>query len=300
MNNKVGYHHKRLDTGEVFYVGIGDYRRPYSNDNRNPHWHHIVNKFGHEIIIIKENISWEDACIWETSEIKRIGRRDLGIGSLVNLTDGGEGTDNLSKESRKKISRKMSGSLNHRYGIYGESVYNSKLTQKDADYIRESFIPHSKKHGIRALAKKYGVDRNTIKKIVSGKSYKGIVGGVKNYEDKTIGIGTSGKFSNDDIIYIRNVHTPHHPEFGTNPLAKKFNTNSSRIWKIVNYKTHKDIVGGDLLKNKKSIRPKNAKFSDKEILTIKSLSCKEAVDKFNLPRCTYYRIKNGQYYKKVF
>lgn len=106
MNNKVGYYHKRLDTGEIFYVGIGEPNRPYVNESRNPHWHHIVDKVDYKVIIVKDNFTWEDACKWEISEIKRIGRRDLGLGSLVNMTDGGEGTQGvlITEERRVNIS----------------------------------------------------------------------------------------------------------------------------------------------------------------------------------------------------
>jgi hypothetical protein len=299
MYDKVGYHHKRLDTGEIFYVGIGEPKRPYADENRNPHWHHIVDKVGFEIIIIKENFTWEEACEWEISEINRIGRRDLGLGPLVNLTDGGEGVGNLSPESRNSISQKMFGILNHRYGIYGPKVYNSKLSQEDAEKIREIFIPHSKEFGIRALSKKFSVDRKTIKKIVSGKSYKGIDGNIKTYEDKTFGIATSGKFSDDDIKYIRAVYYPHHPEFGSDALAKKYNTNSSRIWKIINYKTHSHIMIEPESQKKPKLSPKNSKFSSEEVQIIRSLSCKDAIIQFGLPRSTYYRIKNRIYYKNV-
>jgi len=102
MNDKVGYHHKRLDTGEIFYVGIGEPKRPYADENRNPHWHHIVDKVGYDILVIKENITWEEACEWEKNEIKRIGRRDLGLGPLVNLTDGGEGTQGVIITEQRK------------------------------------------------------------------------------------------------------------------------------------------------------------------------------------------------------
>ncbi len=116
MENKVGYYHKRLDTGEIFYVGIGTPLRPYEDKNRNNHWNHIVEKFGYEVILVKENLSWEDACDWEISEIQRIGRRDLGLGTLVNFTDGGEGMENPSIETRKKLSESRTGEKNHKFG----------------------------------------------------------------------------------------------------------------------------------------------------------------------------------------
>lgn len=297
MDNKVTYHHIRRDTNEVFYVGIGDPTRPYVDESRNPHWHHIVNKVGYDVLVINENLSWEDACEWEISEIKKIGRRDLGLGPLVNLTDGGEGIKNMSPESRDKISQKMVGTSNHRFGKYGPEASNSKLSQEDAEIIRKIFIPHSTEFGIRALSKKYKVDRGTIKKIVSGKSYKGIGGDIIEYQDKTVGIGTSGKFKDEDIKWIRTHYQSHHPEFGSTAMANKFNTNTSRIWKIINYKTHKNIKVKT--QNKKIISPKNAKFLDEEIRIIRTLSCNEAVKRFNLSRSTYYRIIKRIHYKHV-
>lgn len=104
MNDKVTYRHIRLDTQEVFYVGIGDSRRPYSL-NRTKHWHRIVNKVSYRVEIVKENISWDEAVLWEKSEISKIGRLDLGTGPLINLTSGGDGTPGAIRgdEFREKV-----------------------------------------------------------------------------------------------------------------------------------------------------------------------------------------------------
>ena len=100
------YQHIRKDTNEVFYIGIGKTRRrAYSKENRNNHWHNIVNKVGYDIDILIEGLTWDEACIKENELIKQHGRNDLGEGKLVNMTDGGEGTPNriLSEESKRKI-----------------------------------------------------------------------------------------------------------------------------------------------------------------------------------------------------
>ena len=54
-----------------------------------------------------------------------------------------------------------------RYRI-GENHPNAVLTAKLAKEIYDSYIPHSKEFGIKALAKKYGVSRSTIEHIVYG------------------------------------------------------------------------------------------------------------------------------------
>ena len=101
------YRHRRNDTSEVFYIGIGVSKyRSTDTHNRNKHWHNIVNKHGYTAEIILENISWEQAQQLEILLISQYGRIDTQNGSLVNMTDGGEGTSGakLNKATRDKMS----------------------------------------------------------------------------------------------------------------------------------------------------------------------------------------------------
>jgi hypothetical protein len=101
------YQHTRLDTNEVFYVGIGKTKhRVYSKSDRNKHWHHIVNKVGYSAQIILDGITWEEACEKEKEFIAFYGRRDRGLGTLVNMTDGGEGTLGcpISEKHKQRVS----------------------------------------------------------------------------------------------------------------------------------------------------------------------------------------------------
>ena len=85
------YVHKKPDN-EVFYVGIGVARkRAKSVYGRNKHWHNVVNKFGFSVEILFDNVDYETAKDCERYLIKYYGRKDLGLGTLVNFTDGGEG-----------------------------------------------------------------------------------------------------------------------------------------------------------------------------------------------------------------
>lgn len=98
------YRHRRLDTNEIFYVGISITKyRPYTHNNRNKFWKNIVSKtkFKVEIIFIANN--WEDACELEELLILEYGRRDLGKGTLVNLTNGGDGTTSIIRTKETKI-----------------------------------------------------------------------------------------------------------------------------------------------------------------------------------------------------
>lgn len=99
------YQHRRNDTNEVFYVGIGkDEKRPYTKCNRNDHWKRIVKKHGYTTEILITELLWDNACEVEIGLIKYYGRRDLGTGTLVNMTSGGDGTHNLDEEALNKIS----------------------------------------------------------------------------------------------------------------------------------------------------------------------------------------------------
>jgi hypothetical protein len=104
------YKHIRLDTNKVFYIGIGadtngKHKRAFSKHSRNRYWINIVNKCNYRVEIISDDITWDEACDGETYWIKHYGRLDLNEGTLVNLTDGGQGGFGLilSEESRRKV-----------------------------------------------------------------------------------------------------------------------------------------------------------------------------------------------------
>lgn len=101
------YRHIRLDTNEVFYIGIGNNKRPYSNNRRSLFWRKIIKKTSYEVQILKSDLTWEDAKELEIILVAFYGRKDLGLGPLCNLTNGGEGTTGwiCTSETRSKISK---------------------------------------------------------------------------------------------------------------------------------------------------------------------------------------------------
>ena len=58
-------------------------------------------------------MTWEEACEKEKEYIKFYGRRDLGLGSLVNMTDGGEGGLGkiVSEKHRIAVSKAQKGRI---------------------------------------------------------------------------------------------------------------------------------------------------------------------------------------------
>lgn len=103
------------DGGHTYYVGQGTYNRPYNPHpykglKRNPC---IKPKDKNQIVIIKDNLTEQEAKDLEIELIAKHGRLDLGEGYLVNKTDGGEGTNGyiVSEETRKKMSEANKGKI---------------------------------------------------------------------------------------------------------------------------------------------------------------------------------------------
>ena len=95
------YIHRRKTDNSVFYIGIGNKKRPYDKCNRNPHWHNINNKHGLIVEIISDDVTKNEAC-----EIEKFIIKNYGIENLSNMTEGGDGFIGfkLSDESRLKMS----------------------------------------------------------------------------------------------------------------------------------------------------------------------------------------------------
>jgi hypothetical protein len=73
------------EDGTPYYVGKGHGNRAFD-------WHKRIGRPpSHDRIIIQAHLSEEDAFAAEVFLIAFYGRKDLGTGCLVNLTDGGEG-----------------------------------------------------------------------------------------------------------------------------------------------------------------------------------------------------------------
>jgi len=135
------YRHIRQDKNKPFYIGIGESEdRAYERKGRTRAWKHIAKK-GYDVEVLFDDLSWEEACEKEVEFIALYGRRDKKKGTLVNMTDGGEGTVGYrhTDETKEKCrlatsgenhpfynkkrpdqSEKMKGENNPCYGRTGE------------------------------------------------------------------------------------------------------------------------------------------------------------------------------------
>jgi hypothetical protein len=144
------YRHIRLDKNEPFYIGIGsdeNYNRAKTNTRRNKHWLNI-SKFGFEVDILLDNLTWHEACEKEKEFIALYGRSDLGNGVLCNLTNGGDGVLGRifkhSEDSKLKMSKTRKGIRQY--------VASLETRQKMSDN-----------------AKKRGMSQEHLKKMIEGK-----------------------------------------------------------------------------------------------------------------------------------
>tara|TARA_R100000541_G_scaffold270_5_gene1058 strand:+ start:54 stop:449 length:396 start_codon:yes stop_codon:yes gene_type:complete len=91
-NNKVVYIHRKKSDDTIFYVGMGNSYRPNKKKgSRSVFWNRTVTKHGYYIEVLFDGLSTEEAFYIEKYLISKFGRRDLGLGDLVNMTNGGEG-----------------------------------------------------------------------------------------------------------------------------------------------------------------------------------------------------------------
>ncbi len=122
QKNTVLYKHIRKLDGIIFYIGIGNIKRPYSKIGRNNYWYNMTKKYDYYVEIIADNLTWCEACELEKKFISFYGRKNKGLGSLVNLTDGGDGTTGfiLSEKQKLKISKRNSNEKNGMWGKKGD------------------------------------------------------------------------------------------------------------------------------------------------------------------------------------
>lgn len=172
---------------EPFYVGKGhgdrknDHIKKIGYKDKSSRNRHKVNKiknildngFNPIVLILYENLSEIDSLNMEVLTIGKIGRRDLGNGSLCNMTSGGEGLRGASVETRDKISNSNKGKTAWNKGKTG--IYSKETIQ------RLSEATSRLKKGIpRTLYEKQCISKRHKNKVVSidtreklSKSHKG-------------------------------------------------------------------------------------------------------------------------------
>jgi len=150
------YRHIRLDKDEPFYIGIGTndlkmkYLRAGSKYNRSDYWRRITNKTSYDVEILYESSDYEFIKEKEIEFIKLYGRKNLNLGPLCNLTDGGDGTIGfiVSEETKEKLkinrkNRKVIFSVNvYQYDLKGNFIkkWNSISEASKSINVGKSYL----------------------------------------------------------------------------------------------------------------------------------------------------------------
>jgi hypothetical protein len=100
----------RLD-GTPYYIGKGSHNRAFDKRRK-------YRPSPDRILILKKNLTEEEAFKHEIYMISIFGRKDIGTGILRNRTNGGEGVKGHrhTEESKKLIGDAQRGPLNRNYG----------------------------------------------------------------------------------------------------------------------------------------------------------------------------------------
>lgn len=145
------YRHIRHDKNEPFYIGISKsdkyYYRAYATERRNKFWNNIVKKTSYSVEIILDNIDFETAKIKEKEFILLYGRKDKKTGSLVNLTDGGDGIVGrvVTEEQRKLLSLSKKG---EKHPMFGKKA-RIETRMKISAWNKGKIIPKEQREKIR-------------------------------------------------------------------------------------------------------------------------------------------------------
>ena len=124
-----------------YYIGKGQGNRAYRRSKKriNPP------KDKSRIILLKQNLTEEEAFKHEKYMIAVFGRKDLGTGILHNRTDGGEGGSGrvLSEETRRKLSDANRGKNHPNYGKTTSLETKAKMSASKKNMSDETRAKYS-------------------------------------------------------------------------------------------------------------------------------------------------------------
>jgi hypothetical protein len=203
------YRHIRLDKNEPFYIGIGNdenYKRSKIKSNRSIYWKNVTNKTVYEIEILLDNLTWEQACQKEIEFISLYGRKDLFTGTLVNMTNGGEGTPGIkrSEEYKLKLSERQKDGKAYWFG----KNHSEETLQKMSEIKKGKLPSQETKEKLRVASTGsknawFGKHTAVSKKVIDTETnivYESIADCIKHTGYKKLHEKLSGKRKNNTPI----------------------------------------------------------------------------------------------------
>jgi hypothetical protein len=133
-----------------YYIGKGKGTRMYSKNHRV-----LPPSDKNLIVVLKDNLTEEEAFQHEMEMIQKYGRKDLGTGILRNMTNGGEGNSGriIPEHQRKLISERNS---------YPRSEEHKQKISKTLKGVKKTEY-HSKNISLAMKGRKRGPYKKTSK-----------------------------------------------------------------------------------------------------------------------------------------
>lgn len=145
------------EDGTPYYIGKGKGKRAY---DRKKHNAYVPSR--DRILLLKKNVTEEEAFKHEIYMIALFGRKDLGTGILYNLTNGGDGPSGYvyTEEQRKMMGDKRRGKKRPNHSkIMKERNYLKVINENKIRELRENYPP-------KIIAELY-LEGKTLKEIKS-------------------------------------------------------------------------------------------------------------------------------------
>jgi len=133
------YAYLRKSDSSFYYIGKGKGRRAFRKDKRIP-----PPQDKSRIILLYQNLTENQAFLIEKLLIEYYGRKNIGTGRLLNLTDGGEGSSGYkpTKETLEKQSKSLKGRVSNRKGI--------KMSEEQKEKLRKSILGQKRSEETKA------------------------------------------------------------------------------------------------------------------------------------------------------
>jgi len=207
------YRHIRLDNDTVFYIGIGSdnrYNRANEIKSRSSHWKNIVKKTDYEVEILFEHDDYDFIKEKEVEFISLYGRADLGLGTLCNKTNGGDGCLGLvhTDEAKLKMSIPNKG-----------KIISEEQKKKVSEFHKGKVLTeeHKLKISLAHKGKKQKPHTEEHKQKIRDKMLRG--------QDNP-----STNLKNEDVLLLRDLYSTE--KYNIAQLAKMFNISRGSVYNI--------------------------------------------------------------------